>query len=166
MHSSIAGPSAVIVTAIFASYLVVAGLVYVGLGIFSSAKGGWARVGHIVLGLLLYALSARDAATPPSMFDRLQLVMVVAALVVDGFVLVAMIGRIGEFGASANKVASLGLNLILLVNLAVAAWLQWRFVRGQVPLARLERWQTGYLPAYTVWAVIVIGVLPPVFGYV
>ena len=120
----------------------------------------------VVLGLLLYALSARDAATPPSMFDRLQLVMVVAALVVDGFVLVAMIGRIGEFGASANKVASLGLNLILLVNLAVAAWLQWRFVRGQVPLARLERWQTGYLPAYTVWAVIVIGALPPVFGYV
>ncbi len=100
------------------------------------------------------------------MLDRLQLVMVVEALVVDGFVLVALIGRIGEFGASANKVASLGLNLILLVNLAVAALLQWRFVRGQVPLARLERWQTGYLPAYTVWAVIVIGVLPPVFGFV
>ncbi len=42
--------SAVIVTAIFASYLVIAGLVYIGLGIFSGAKGGWARVGHIVLG--------------------------------------------------------------------------------------------------------------------
>ncbi|CAI7653795.1 unnamed protein product [Penicillium discolor] len=44
--------SAVIVTAIFASYLIVAGVVYIGLGIFSRAKGGWSRVGHIVLGLL------------------------------------------------------------------------------------------------------------------
>jgi hypothetical protein len=32
--------SAVIVTAVFASYLIVAGLVYIGLGIFSGARGG------------------------------------------------------------------------------------------------------------------------------
>lgn len=44
--------TAIIVTGIIAAYLIVAGLVYIGLGIFSGKKGGWARVGHIVLGLL------------------------------------------------------------------------------------------------------------------
>jgi uncharacterized membrane protein HdeD (DUF308 family) len=44
--------TAFIVTGIIASYLVVAGLVYIGLGIFSGKKGGWARIGHIVLGAL------------------------------------------------------------------------------------------------------------------
>ncbi|HWK77584.1 MULTISPECIES: HdeD family acid-resistance protein [unclassified Microbacterium] len=44
--------TAFIVTGIIASYLVIAGLVYIGLGIFSGKKGGWARIGHIVLGLL------------------------------------------------------------------------------------------------------------------
>ena len=59
--------------------------------------------------------------------------MLAAALVVDGIVLVAMIGRTGEFGWSANKTASLGLNLILLTNLAWAAWLQVGFVRRRAP---------------------------------
>ena len=49
------GKTAVVVTAIVAIYAIAAGLVYAGLGIFSKSKGGWARVGHIVLGLLFIA---------------------------------------------------------------------------------------------------------------
>lgn len=44
--------TAVIVTGIIAAYLIIAGIVYVGLGIFSGKKGGWARLGHILLGIL------------------------------------------------------------------------------------------------------------------
>ncbi|WP_203579374.1 HdeD family acid-resistance protein [Microbacterium hibisci] len=44
--------SAAVVTAIIAIYAIAAGLVYAGLGIFSKTKGGWARVGHIALGIL------------------------------------------------------------------------------------------------------------------
>ncbi|WEG10569.1 DUF308 domain-containing protein [Microbacterium horticulturae] len=44
--------TAVVVTAIIAIYAIVGGLVYLGLGIFSRTMGGWARVGHLVLGLL------------------------------------------------------------------------------------------------------------------
>jgi uncharacterized membrane protein HdeD (DUF308 family) len=46
------GKTAVVVTAIIAIYAVVGGLVYLGLGIFSKSMGGWARIGHIVLGLI------------------------------------------------------------------------------------------------------------------
>ena len=46
------GRTAAFVTAIIAIYAIAAGLVYAGLGIFSKTKGGWARVGHIVLGIL------------------------------------------------------------------------------------------------------------------
>ncbi|MFD4960725.1 HdeD family acid-resistance protein [Microbacterium sp. NPDC058389] len=46
------GKTAAVVTAIIAIYAIAAGLVYAGLGIFSKTKGGWARVGHIVLGIL------------------------------------------------------------------------------------------------------------------
>jgi hypothetical protein len=120
----------------------------------------------VVLGLLLYSLSAHDPTEAPGWFERLQLLMVVAALVVDIFVLVAMISRISEYGASPNKLASLGLNLILLVNLTGAAWLQLRFVTGAVPFGRVERWQTAYIPAYLLWAAVVMAIFPPVFGFV
>ncbi|KAA9110608.1 HdeD family acid-resistance protein [Microbacterium rhizomatis] len=46
------GHSAQVVTAIIAIYAIAAGLVYAGLGIFSKTKGGWSRIGHIVLGIL------------------------------------------------------------------------------------------------------------------
>ncbi|MFE5409405.1 permease prefix domain 1-containing protein [Microbacterium sp. NPDC056569] len=120
----------------------------------------------VVVGLLLYALSARDPLAPPSWFDRMQLLMVVAALVVDIMVLVAMIGRIAEWGASPNKLASLGLNVILFANLAGAAWLQLRFAMQRAPFERLERWQTGFIPVYLAWAAIVVVVFPPLFSYV
>ena len=32
-------------------------------------------------------------------------------------------------------------------------------------MARLERWQTGYLPVYGIWAALVALVLPPIFGF-
>ena len=52
----------------------------------------------LVLGLLLYAISARDPHAPPNAFDALQLLLVVAALVVDTVALVAIAARISEFG--------------------------------------------------------------------
>jgi uncharacterized membrane protein HdeD (DUF308 family) len=46
------GQTAMVVTAIIAIYVIAAGLVYAGLGIFSKTRGGWSRIGHIVLGIV------------------------------------------------------------------------------------------------------------------
>jgi len=119
----------------------------------------------VVLGLLLYSLSAREMTGPARWFDVIQLVMIVAALGLDVIVLSAMIGRISAFGQSPNKIASLGLNLILLVNLAWSAWLQGRFLWGRTSHGVLERWQTSYVPVYLVWCALVAIVLPPIFGF-
>ncbi|MHA3685345.1 HdeD family acid-resistance protein [Leucobacter sp. HY1910] len=44
-----------IVAAIMAAYALVAGVVYIGTSLFSKSLGGWARTGHILLGLLYIA---------------------------------------------------------------------------------------------------------------
>ncbi|MFC9661886.1 permease prefix domain 1-containing protein [Nocardia sp. NPDC127606] len=119
----------------------------------------------LVLGLLLYTISARDPLTPPGFFDRLQLVLVVTALVVDVLMLAAMLTRIAEFGSTPNKVVALGLNVVLLVNLVWSGHLGLGFVRGRKTFAALERWQTDYLPVFGVWAAAVIVVIPPSFDF-
>ena len=119
----------------------------------------------LVVGLVLYAASARDPQAPPDFFDGLQLLLVASALVVDGVALAAIAARISEFGFTPNRVAALGENLILLVNLAWTAWLYARFVRHRGSFAALEWWQIAYLPVYAAWAAIVVTVFPPVFGY-
>jgi hypothetical protein len=119
----------------------------------------------VVLGLVLYGISARDPATSPDWMDRIQLVAVVSALVLDVMVVGAMIARIGDLGFSPNRTAALGLNLVLLVNLAGAAFLLVRFLAHRSTLHRLERWQTAYLPVFAAWAAAVVVLVPPLFGF-
>jgi len=120
----------------------------------------------VVLGLLLYSISARDPRSPPGVFDVVQVVLVISALVADVVALWAIAARITEFGFSPNRVAALGENVILLLNLAWSAVLYIRFLRGRGSFMELERWQTNYLPVYAVWAAIVVIAFPPVFGYI
>jgi len=119
----------------------------------------------VVLGLLLYSLSARDPLAPPGLFDRLQVALVVSALAIDVLVLLEITGRITEYGTTPNKVAALGENVILLANLAWSAWLMVKFLRRRTPFADLERWQTSYLPVFAGWAWVVVLVFPPLFSY-
>ena len=119
----------------------------------------------LVLGLLLYAVSARDPQAGPNVFDALQLLLVASALIVNGVALAAIAARISEFGFSPNKVAALGENVILLVNLSWSAWLYARFVTGRGQFGALERWQMAYLPIYAVWAALVVVLFPPLFDF-
>ena len=119
----------------------------------------------VVLGLLLYAVSARDPQASPGVFDALRLLLVLCALVVDIVALAAIAGRISEFGLSPNKLAALGENLVLLVNLTWSAWLYTRFLVGRGPFSALERCQTTYLPVYAAWAAFVVVAFPPLFGF-
>lgn len=119
----------------------------------------------LVVGLVLYAASARAPEAPPDFFDGLQLLLVVSALAVDAVALWAIAARISEFGFTPNRVAALGENLILLVNLLWSAGLYTSFLRRRGTFAALEQWQIAYLPVYSTWAALVVVVFPPLFGY-
>lgn len=119
----------------------------------------------VVLGLVVYGISARASTRGGGVMDVIRLIAVIAAVVLDILVLVAMFARVGELGLTANRVAGLGLNLILLVNLAVTAWHTVRLLAGRAPAARIERWQTGYLPVFVGWVLIVVLALPPLFSF-
>lgn len=119
----------------------------------------------VVVGLVLYATSAREPHAPPGFFDGLQLLLVASALLIDALALGAIATRISGFGFTPNRVAALGENLILLGNLAGTAWLYARFMLRKSPFATLERWQIACLPTYAAWAAVVVTAFPPLFGY-
>jgi hypothetical protein len=157
-------------TPLFAVMLAAAAVVYAATGLGDAFDRELVSVFDallvVVLALVLYGMSARDPSTSsPEWMDGIQLVAVVSALVLDLMVLGTMIARIGELGFTPNRTAALGLNLVLLVNLAGAAWLCARFLRSRSTLHRLERWQTTYLPVFALWAATVVVILPPLFAF-
>jgi hypothetical protein len=119
----------------------------------------------VVIALLLYSISARDFLAPPGLFDWIQLTLVGTALVVDVLALWAIASRISEFGFTPNRVAALGENVVLLVNLAGSAILYARFLRGALPFSRLCDWQTTYLYVIAAWAAVVAFLFPLVFRF-
>lgn len=158
-----------IFTPLFAVMLAVAAATYAVSGVGGAFDrellGVFDALMVVVLGLVLYAMSAREPSQPAGLMDRVQLLAVASALVLDVMVLGAMIARVGDLGLTPNRTAALGLNLVLLVNLAGTAWLSVRFLKGQVALHRLERWQTSYLPIFALWVATVVVVLPPLFAF-
>lgn len=95
------GKTAIVVTAIIAIYAIAAGLVYAGLGIFSKSKGGWARVGHIVLGLLfiaagIFAFVNLQAAT--AWFGVFLGILVGILWIVEGIVSLSTLGDAASKG--------------------------------------------------------------------
>jgi hypothetical protein len=119
----------------------------------------------LVVGLVLYSISARDPDAGPTLMDAVQLVLVASALAIDVMALAAMLSRISDFGFTPNRTAGLGLNLVLLANLLWTAWLLSGFLRSRRPFSDLERWQTTYIPVYAAWAVFVVVAIPPLFGF-
>ena len=121
--------SAVIVTAIFASYLIVAGVVYIGLGIFSRAKGGWSRVGHIVLGLLYIVAGVIAFFNLNVATATLALVVVIfigVSWIVDGVVALSLLGSDGSrVWTLIYAILSIIAGIIVLFSPVIAGFALW-----------------------------------------
>jgi hypothetical protein len=119
----------------------------------------------LVLALVIYNLTARRSADRRTVMDWLNLALIACAAAVDAVALVSIAGRILSFGWSANRAALLGMNLVLLVDLAGLAVTTVRFLAGRGAFTAIERWQTRYLPALFAWSAVVVAVFPPLFAF-
>jgi hypothetical protein len=158
-----------IFTPLFAAMLVVAAIGYAVLGISNdfdrTLLTAFDVLLLVVVALVVYGISARDSASTAGAMDVIRLIAVCAAIVVDVLVLVSLLGRVGELGFTANRVAALGLNVILLVNLIGTVWHSARLIAGRGRSANLETWQTSFLPILGGWLLLVVLVVPPLFSF-
>jgi uncharacterized membrane protein HdeD (DUF308 family) len=124
--------SAIIVTGIVATYLIIAGVVYAGLGVFSSSKGGWARAGHIVLGLLyivagVIAFTNLQATT--ALLAVFTVVFIGVSWIVDGIVsLTLLTGDGSRVWTILYSVLSIIAGVYVLFNVLAAGVVLWIFL--------------------------------------
>lgn len=83
----------------------------------------------------------------------------------DGVALSGTISRLADYGVSANKLAALGANVLLLLNLALLTVGYVRFLLKRLAYQAIVQWQMRYLPVYAVWAALVVITFPPFFGF-
>jgi hypothetical protein len=120
----------------------------------------------LVTGLVIYNVIAHPPNNSPNLLDMAQLILVISTLVIDIILLFAIASRITDFGWSPNKAAALAENTILLVQLAGSAWLSVsRYTTKRKSSTSLVTWHMAYLGIAPIWALIVLALFPPLFGY-
>ena len=123
------GKTAVVVTAIGAIYAIVGGLVYVGFGIFSRAISGWARIGHILLGLVFIAagiVAFANLAVTALWFATFIGILVGIMWIVEGVVaLTTLAGAASKGFTIFFAILSIVAGIILLFSPAYGALVLW-----------------------------------------
>lgn len=119
----------------------------------------------LVLGLVLYVISARNAYENNRVYDIMNVILIAAALLIDTVALSGILFRLSAFGFTPNKAAALGENVVLLINLIGLLLLYLRYFSKKIDFERIERFQTSYLSVYAIWLGIVAFAFPPLFGF-
>jgi hypothetical protein len=119
----------------------------------------------LVIALVMFNISERKLTAVAKIYDPLNAVLILVAIAIDAIALSAIIGRLSAFGASPNRIALLGENILLLANLLGLGWQYARFFTGRARFPSVENWTVRYLPVYGVWLAIVVFLFPVVFGY-
>ena len=119
----------------------------------------------LVTGMVLYDLSARGTEGPPTHMDLMSLLLMATALIIDILALGGIVTRLSQFGFSPNRVAALGENVLLLVNLAGLSYYYVRFQRGKGGRREILSWQVRCMPGYLAWLAWVVFALPPLYRF-
>lgn len=119
----------------------------------------------LVLGVVFYILSTRDENKEAGIYDWISLILILVALVIDLVALSAIVFRLSSFGVSPNKLAALGENILVFINLAGLAVLFVQFFRKKISFVQLEQWQIRLLPFYAIWLGFVALGFPLIFQY-
>ena len=119
----------------------------------------------VVLGLCVFSISERGSKDSAGAIDWMNIGLVAVTLAIDAVALAAILFRVSTYGFSPNRIAVLGANLLVFVHLAGILHRYLGFVRQKRGFGDLEKWIAGYLPAYTIWSLVVMVGFPLAFRF-
>lgn len=86
-------------------------------------------------------------------------------LIVNAIALAAIIYRIGEWGISPNRIAVLGSNILMFMNLGVIFYHQLKMIKSRGPRTSIEKWIARFLPIYGIWTALILFIFPFLFWF-
>lgn len=89
----------------------------------------------------------------------------VVTVIVNGIALSAILFRISEWGITPNRIAVLGGNILILVNLLLVTGQLFRVLSKKASITKVGKVIALYLPIYVVWTIIVTFIFPLLFGF-
>ena len=86
-------------------------------------------------------------------------------IIVNGIALSAILFRISEWGITPNRMAVLGGNILILINLLLVTVQLFKVISKKKEISVVGKAIAFYLPVYVVWTVIVTFIFPLLFAF-
>jgi|688.fasta_scaffold39912_2 hypothetical protein len=118
-----------------------------------------------VMALILFSLSEVTKHTQQKSNQVILWVLSVLAIIVNGIALGSILFRINDFGFTPNRLAVLGGDILILVNLLLVSFNLYKIVKGQIDVEKVESSMALFLPLYFVWSAFVVFGFPILFQY-
>lgn len=86
-------------------------------------------------------------------------------VIVNGIALSAIVFRLTEFGITPNRLAVLGANLLIFINLILVSFKLYQVVSKKAAVEKVGIIIATFIPLYSIWAFIVSFLFPILFQY-
>jgi hypothetical protein len=117
-----------------------------------------------VMAIIFFSV-AESSKTASNTTTWVLFLLSTVTVVVNGIALSAIVFRIAEWGITPNRLAVLGGNVLMLLNMLFITILLFRSLTKKSDIAAVGRSIATFLPFYSIWAMIVIFLFPLIFGF-
>jgi hypothetical protein len=117
-----------------------------------------------VMAVIVFSISETSTSGKQKFSEMVLLALSVTTVVIDLVALSAIFYRLGTFGITPNRLAVLGSNILILVNLILIIIALYKVNFKKALIGEVELTIAKYLPVYIAWIVFVVFAFPLIFG--
>ncbi|MZQ81370.1 DUF4153 domain-containing protein [Paenibacillus sp. 5J-6] len=117
----------------------------------------------IVLTVTIFSITESGKEERKSISDYINFALIILALIIDSVALSAIVFRLSSYGITPNRIAVLGVNILVWANLIWIMISYLRFLQNKTGLSAIQDAVTKYLPIYGLWAAFVAFTFPLFF---
>jgi hypothetical protein len=116
-----------------------------------------------VMAIILFSLTEVSKGMTSKWHLMLLLALSLLTIIDDGIAIYAIMYRLSAFGVSPNRIAVLGSNVLILLNLVGVSYQLFRVLKFNLEITSVEKTIAFFLPVYSAWAAVVAFILPFLF---
>lgn len=117
----------------------------------------------VVLAVTIFSITESDSDEKKDISDYINFSLIVLALIIDLVALSAIWFRLSSYGITPNRLAVLGVNILICGNLIWIMISYMRFLQNKTGPSPIQDAVTKYLPVYGLWAAFVTLTFPFIF---
>nr|WP_207627648.1 MULTISPECIES: DUF4153 domain-containing protein [Bacillaceae] len=117
-----------------------------------------------VLAVTIFSITESGTDEKKNISDYINFALIVLALIIDSVALSAIVFRLSSYGITPNRLAVLGVNILIWGNLIWIMVSYMRFLQNKTGPSPIQNAVAKYLPVYGLWAAFVTFTFPFIFN--